>query len=189
LEVALRNALHHTLTQDRQTEDWFDGSFLHIKEQEAVSKAKGSLVRQNKPINANRIVAELHFGFWTSLFDVRYEHHQILWPRLLPSIFPFLPKSLRTRHHLSRQLNRIRNLRNRVFHYEPIWHWNDLPQQHQNILNLLQWLSPTASQHIALFDHFQDMHQQGFSQNRNLLANTFLPQKDAHAKKIKQICL
>lgn len=174
LEVALRNALHRSLTQHFQTENWFDNSFLHSKEQTAINQAKITLTKQNKLTDANRIVAELHFGFWTSLFDVRYEHHQILWPHLLTGVFPFIPKSLRTRRYLSKQLNCVRNLRNRIFHYEPIWYWKDLPQQHQNVLNLLQWLSPTAYQHIMLLDHFQNVHQQGFLKNRSLLVHTFL---------------
>jgi hypothetical protein len=37
-------------------------------------------------------------------------------------------------------LNRIRFLRNRIFHHEPIWHWKDLGQQHKKIPQLLEYV-------------------------------------------------
>lgn len=184
LEVALRNALNDALIEDCQNENWFDGFFLNIKEQKAIQQAKDTLVRQHKQIDANRIVSELHFGFWTSLLDVRYEHQQILWPRLLSRVFPAIPKSLRTRHHISNQLNRIRKLRNRIFHYEPIWHWRDLPQQYQSILDLLKWLSPIACQHIILLDNFRETYQHGLARNRNLIIKNFLNPEDNFSTEI-----
>ncbi|MDC0711753.1 hypothetical protein POL68_25010 [Stigmatella sp. ncwal1] len=33
-------------------------------------------------------------------------------------------------------------LRNRVFHYEPIWHWEDLPQQYASLRQALGWFEP-----------------------------------------------
>lgn len=165
LEVVLRNALHNALFHDFRTENWIDLPFLYPKEQEAIRQAKTSLLKQKKPLEINRIVAELHFGFWTSLFDVRYEHKQTIWPRLLINIFPNIPKPLRTRQYLSKQLNRIRRLRNRVFHYEPIWHWHDLKQQHQSIIFLLNWLSPAVAKHIRKLDRFLEVYDQNFSSN------------------------
>lgn len=161
LEIALRNSLHNAASESYQTESWFDLSFLHLKEQIKVIKAKDNLRREKKPIEAGRIVAELSFGFWTSLFDVRYEHNQVLWPRLLKPVFPFFPKSQRTRSNISRELNRIRRLRNRVFHYEPIWHWQDLVNQHSCIINLVRGLSLFAAEYLTLFDQFKEIHTNG----------------------------
>lgn len=69
---------------------------LHERERTQVSQAKDDLKKLNKKISAARIVAELSFGFWTSLFDIRYEHGQVLWPSLLKPTFLFLPKGQRT---------------------------------------------------------------------------------------------
>jgi len=135
LEITLRNSLHSAITESYQTERWFELSFLHERERGQFNQAKGSLRNEKKTMEAGRIIAELSFGFWTSLFDVRYEHNQILWPKLLKPTFPYLPKGQRTRAFLSRELNRIRFLRNRVFHHEPIWHWKDLAIQHQHLIN------------------------------------------------------
>ncbi|KTD25674.1 Abi-like protein [Legionella israelensis] len=87
LEISLRNSLHHALSQNFETDQWFDLSFLHPREQVQIQKVKDDLKRRKKPLETGRIVAELSFGFWTSLFDIRYEHGQVLWPRMLKKTF------------------------------------------------------------------------------------------------------
>jgi len=141
LEITLRNSLHRAITTAYKTSYWFDLSFLHPKEMAVVNQAKD--------------------GFWTSLFDVRYEYNQTLWPRLLKPVFQHMPKRYRTRQYLSRELNRIRYLRNRIFHYESIWHWKDLSEQHESLINLVRWLSPLAANYVSVFDCFKDVYSNG----------------------------
>ena len=74
LEITLRNSLHQALSTIFDTDHWFELSFLHEKERKQVDKAKDDLRKQKKRITSGRVVAELSFGFWTSLFDIRYEH-------------------------------------------------------------------------------------------------------------------
>jgi hypothetical protein len=176
LEIALRNSLHDTITACYQTEYWFDLPFLHVREKEQTIQAKDNLRKDKKPIEVGRIVAELSFGFWTSLFDVRYEHDQTLWPKLLKPTFPFMPKGQRTRSYLSRELNRIRFLRNRIFHYEPIWHWKDLPQQHDSIIYLIKSLSISAAQYLEPLDDFKHIHDDGKLKIKNKLVNFLIDQ-------------
>jgi len=161
LEITLRNSLHRAITTAYKTSYWFDLSFLHPKEMAVVNQAKDSLKRDRKQIEVGRLVAELSFGFWTSLFDVRYEYNQTLWPRLLKPVFQHMPKRYRTRQYLSRELNRIRYLRNRIFHYESIWHWKDLSEQHESLINLVRWLSPLAANYVSVFDCFKDVYSNG----------------------------
>lgn len=89
-----------------------------------MARAKASLDEIGRPLEPSRVVAGLSFGFWTSLRNQRNE--QRLWPSLLKTAFPFLPKGQRTRKTLSTRLDKVRCLRNRVLHREPIWHWRDL---------------------------------------------------------------
>jgi hypothetical protein len=161
LEISLRNSLHQAISTHFDTEHWFELPFLHPSEKKQITQVINDLKKRKKPIEPGRIVAELSFGFWTSLFDIRYEHGQVLWPRLLKTTFQNLPKGQKTRSFLSRELNRIRFLRNRVFHHEPIWHWKDLYQQHQQILNLTSGLSPAALQFLNLFDQFPESYDNG----------------------------
>ncbi|OIO58522.1 MAG: hypothetical protein COX57_11925 [Alphaproteobacteria bacterium CG_4_10_14_0_2_um_filter_63_37] len=84
-EVTLRNTLHEALSDLTGREDWMTmpGTVLDARELHSVVKACEQLRKGGKEETADRIVAELTFGFWTRLFDRRYEHGQISWPRLL----------------------------------------------------------------------------------------------------------
>lgn len=160
LEVALRNSLHHTASTTFGREDWFESpQILHMKDQPLLSKAKQTLQQQNKPPTPGRIIAELNFGFWTSLLDSRYE--QVLWPKLIKTCFPHMPNTLRTRKTLSKRFNRIRHLRNRVFHHEPIWHWHDLAQQHREVVEAITWIEPALGDLLSTVDRFSAVYRQG----------------------------
>ena len=75
-----------------------------------------------------------------------------------------LSKRQRTRTYLSRELNRIRFLRNRIFHHEPIWHWKDLSAQHLSIINMTNGLSSAASKYLSIFDQFKTVYSDGKKQ-------------------------
>jgi hypothetical protein len=101
LEVTLRNNLHRVVTVHCGTAEWYDRrpSVLTLHEQEAIVKAKAELGRQRKPEEPDRVVAELSFGFWTSLLGKNYE--QKLWPKLLCLMFPHMPRRQRTRANVA----------------------------------------------------------------------------------------
>jgi hypothetical protein len=44
---------------------------LHEQEARKVDAARTALRNAGKPLETRRLVAELTFGFWTALFDVR----------------------------------------------------------------------------------------------------------------------
>jgi hypothetical protein len=161
LEVTLRNTIHQAASAHFNSEYWFDLSHIlqQSHEKDAVLSAKKKLSQNRKPHDAGRIIAELNFGFWTSLFDRRYE--QMLWPRLLQPAFPYLPRRMRTRANLSGRFHTIRQLRNRIFHHEPIWHWQNLEQQHQQTLEALAWIDPAAYAFAQTIDRFPDVYQHG----------------------------
>jgi hypothetical protein len=72
-----------------------------------VDAAVARLRRKGKPIVPGRVVAELTFGFWTNLLDVRYERGQILWPTLLSATFPHLRTVQRTRRIVAKRFKAI----------------------------------------------------------------------------------
>jgi hypothetical protein len=161
LEVAVRNSIHYAISEGLNNNFWFEDHELITKsELTTIADAKQILVRHNKSIEPGRIIAELNFGFWTALFNSRYE--QILWPRFLKTAFPSMPRTLRSRANISKRLNRIRYLRNRVFHYEPIWHWHDLYQQHNEVMETLGWINPVAKELTEVIDNFQEIYQGGW---------------------------
>ena len=163
LEVTLRNSLHTAVARHGGTAMWFDAvpSILYPSELSKIGEAKGKLLLERKPVDAGHVVAELTFGFWTSLLDKRYERK--LWPSLLKSTFPGMPRHIRTRGELSKRLNRIRKLRNRVFHHESILKWGapDLVAQHTEIQAVIGWMSTPMRDTIGLLDRFDTVYANG----------------------------
>ncbi len=168
LEVSLRNSVHDSATAHFKTDTWFDlPGLLFPQEINKVQEAKNTLVKSKKPLDAGRIIPELTFGFWTSLFDVRYE--KILWPWLLKPVVPNMPRHIRIRKNLSKRLNRVRTLRNRIFHHEPIWHWRDLQNQHTEALETIAWVNPAMMAFVQPFDSFEKIYQNGIGKYRNII--------------------
>lgn len=153
VEIALRNSLQAAMTKRYGCEEWFnDRNLLHERDCLSVAAAQQTLIKAGKAVDPSRVVAELGFGFWTSLFDVRYE--QRFWPWLLKPVFPYMPRTLRTRAELSRRLNRVRFLRNRVFHHEPIWYWKDLERQQRELVKVVFWINPAMAKFVSSLDRF-----------------------------------
>jgi len=169
LEITLRNAIYEAAREYFKCDDWFDDpKIIHYRyNQLAIRKAKQGLQRQNKPLESGRIIAELTFGFWTSLLDLRYE--QTLLHKIVKVTFSHMPKTNRTRQYLSPRFNKIRDLRNRVFHHEPIWYWQDLAQQHQDMLEALDWMSPEMKELVMAVDRFDETYNNGFDMIKNKL--------------------
>jgi hypothetical protein len=170
LEIALRNRLHSAISARysigpwEEVPCWLDLAtpILRPEEVSEVNKAKWRLRRQSKPLDVGRMVAELNFGFWNSLLDLRYERSHALWPHLLKEVFPNVPRTDRKRKLISARINKIRLLRNRVFHYEPIWHWKDLDQQHEQLVEVLSWLSSDLLLITGAVDRFDDVLRTGW---------------------------
>jgi len=160
LEITLRNTIHSSATKHFKGDDWLlrkdiiSGNY-EIKELE---KAQKKIERGKKEVSPGRIIAELRFGFWTSLFNARYE--QILWRHIIKRAFPYMPNRIRTRKMLSKRLNEIRDLRNRVFHHEPIWYWN-LRQKHNEILDTISWAEPAMREFVMANNNFLQTYEYG----------------------------
>lgn len=157
-EVALRNAIHSNLSSRFGTEEWYDSVQLELTPWAAgeVTKAKGKINKSHKPLCPGKIVAELQFGFWTSLFEDHYERRTKFMPTGIRTVFPFLPKSQHNRKYIKAKLETIRTLRNRVFHHERIVHWRDLDSQHQIILDVISWINPELlhlAEHVDTYRH------------------------------------
>lgn len=96
------------------------------------------------------MLAELTFGFWTSLFNVQFQ--AVLW-KDLRLVFARCPKPQRQRHNISAALNRIRDLRNRIFHHEPLlWLIPTLLEQHQTGVTVINWVDPELGQWLGNHD-------------------------------------
>ncbi len=153
IEISLRNSINRAMSNYFHTNDWFD-KLLSLDNCEELNReiidAKYKITKRKENINSGKITAELTFGFWTKLFNAKYELQ--LWKPLRLS-FPNMPKSLRQRHRLSAPINRIRNLRNRIYHYEPIiWHIETVEKQIAECYDLLNWINADLVKFAQEFD-------------------------------------
>lgn len=168
VEISLRNAVHAQLSGQFGRPDWWvakhsivgtrarPGAFF--KSQAKIDQAKSELNRRREATSPDKIVCELTFGFWTSLFNSPL-HRDIWGDGRLHLVFAHCPKDIRQRHTISAALNHIRFLRNRVFHYEPIL-WLSEPElgaHHKHCMRILNWLDPDLEQWVAAVDRFPDL--------------------------------
>ena len=154
LEVSLRNAVHETLKTHFQDEYWLKNS-LPAEFSPFILEATQKLTAQRKTITADRIIAELNFGFWSRLFNQRYTN--LLW-KPLRLIFKNTPKHLRQRDTIADALYRIRTLRNRIYHYEPIFgSWQDVENQYSEMQTFLMWLDHDLPKLLTGIDRFANV--------------------------------
>jgi len=144
LEISVAQlAIHSALTAHYHRPDWWeawvgDGDFTWQLGQ--IANAKGKLTKRHEATTPDKVVAELTFGFWSSLFNAAF--HIKLWSSL-HKIFRHCPKSQRQRKNISSALNQIRDLRNRIFHHEPLlWLTPALLDQHAVGRTVISWLDP-----------------------------------------------
>lgn len=167
VEVALRNSLNDVLT-DRYGENWLTHTSIYLtaRDQDAVVATEDRLDEDKDEWGHHDVVAGMSFGFWAGLLSKNYDasthyHKGSFWPLLLKPAFPHMPKHLRQRATIEGRLTRIRRLRNRVFHHEPIWYYGDLADQHSDIIETISWICPDLSRTVSLFDRFAAVHSAG----------------------------
>jgi hypothetical protein len=156
LEVALRNKINRQLVRKYNRTDWYADWYKHPVMRFAwpeINTAIKHLHEEGKPVLPDKIIAGLMFGFWTSLFNDRYERE--LWKNLR-FVFPHMPRQIRQRKNISAPLNDIRRtLRNRIYHNEPIiFNIPILNGHYQNILRLLDWMGVDLLTYNNRIDRF-----------------------------------
>jgi len=83
---------------------------------------KNKLLRDGKNITPDAVISETMFGFWVGLFEDAYsgtDPKKTIWPHIEPTIFPNIATSNRKLAH--NKLLKLKTLRNRMSHHEPIW--------------------------------------------------------------------
>jgi hypothetical protein len=137
LEICLRNHLDDHLTTTYGA-DWMTNGSPPLNElaQKKVRWAQAELKTKKIPATRNAILAELNFGFWTSLLAKQYD--ATIWRSACHRTFRSNGKGL-ARQIIHGRFNAIRRFRNRVAHHEPIFH-ADLEKTHEEILEACSWI-------------------------------------------------
>jgi hypothetical protein len=164
-EISLRNSIDAALAQHHHTAYWFDvPGFLPNWQRNEIAAARQQLSDEGKPHDPGRIIAELKLGFWHSLFNRPFEQH--LWrpnaSAKVLEVFPQISKKQRNRQAVWYRIQRLRNLRNRVMHYEPVWNRRQIAQDHFLILETIRWISEEMFETIAMCDRFPTVLQSGY---------------------------
>lgn len=128
-EVTLRNSIHSEATKlFSNNKEWFRMKRLPCSNKVANKYYKKGRNKKRLPINpppaVDSVVSSLMFGFWVDLLTKNYDdpvNHSLLWPKLIPKVFPNAKGELATRKKLHQRFKFINDFRNRVSHCEPLW--------------------------------------------------------------------
>ncbi|MDQ3692056.1 MAG: hypothetical protein M3464_00295 [Chloroflexota bacterium] len=166
LEKSLRNTIHHAVSAQFKSDTWFDTpGLLRWQQQRDIAIARKKIADRRKPESVDRIVAELGFGFWTTILSRDY--HNGIWNRNnatpLALAFPHLTGRLFQRNLIHARFNDLRGLRNRVFHFEPIWNHPALLVRHGQIVETIGWISPTSAGLLNAITRFSVVYNHGLA--------------------------
>lgn len=143
-EIVFRNAIDIVLTDFSNGADWINIIPLDKDSMHKINEVRNRLIKQNKLITHDRIISELTLGFWTTLFSKKYTQYKFQ-SVLVKKVFKDCPKNQRNIKNIQILVNEIRELRNRVCHYERIIHYIDLKQKYKNIQTCISWISKDLS--------------------------------------------
>lgn len=149
LEIALRNALHRELT-DEFGKKWYESSKCKLNHPGyiKIDNAKKQLKRCHKPIEPNRVIAELSFGFWVTLLGPggrKYNYEMNLWRPALYKAFSSVKVSRKQVHS---RLEYLRIFRNRIAHHEPIFD-RHLEADYNSIIEVTEWICEDTARWIG----------------------------------------
>lgn len=138
-EVVVRNAVADALESTHGPHWPWNSGFERSLPRQAGPGYSSLLDLQNvrsKLTTTGQVIAELKFVFWEKMFTSRHDHR--IWNTQLSRVMPNLDARRSTAEHRKRifdDLNKIRLLRNRIAHHEPIFARNLLED-----FNLIQKL-------------------------------------------------
>ncbi len=123
---------------------------------EIISKVR----RENKrlPIHDD-IVAQMTFGFWCSFLHRKYD--PVIWHRkdAIKIIFPNLPRANKKRSYIEHKIFKIKEIRNRIAHHEPVWNSKvSIFDAHAICLELIHAMSHDAAEMLRRIDKFPTIY-------------------------------
>lgn len=172
LEVAVRNSIHHALSQDLNKMNWIqdhlqlpwpDPAPSHL---DLTQPMLDMLTQAHKKIGATasvgKVIAELNFGFWADLIGARYDS---IWRKSLHKAFPHAHVPRKIIHW---RLESIRNLRNRIAHHEPIitstntlctGRFDETHMSLNALVECVNWVSPATADWLTATTHINQAKQ------------------------------
>lgn len=148
LEISLRNAISEAIEYIHGGSwPWTQGFVVTLPNPRAPSfspRRNLENTARNHP-TVGKVVADLSFAFWEKMLTRR--HQRTIWNSEIRKAFPHAPDHFTAedlREQLRGDVQRIRMLRNRIAHHEPIIA-RDLPQDLNRIIRAIAWRNETAA--------------------------------------------
>ena len=170
-EIMLKNTIHRAMAQEHKLPTWYDnGLRLQASEIELLKRTYRDTQAKNKHA-PDDIVAELSLKFWVNLLRAQYSRD--VWAHLLP-LMPHKPTNIQ-RNDVEAIFNKMREVRNRAYHHEPIWHLAHLVQVHDDALRAIGWFSSRHFRQTKLIDTFPQVHAEGIEVWRKRIEAEMFP--------------
>ena len=144
-EVLLRNSITKNWNEINNCSDWPQNKIGIPKEKayerilEDIDGAKKRV--KKKDINNDDVIASLMLGFWLRMLEPKFDEQNIL---LIKKIFSnkrdWNSRLITDIRKLHEDIDKISYLRNRISHHEPIFHWRDLGEKYDLIVNLIKYI-------------------------------------------------
>lgn len=175
VEILLRNTIHNTLSAFFGRPDWYDGTGVLGKRQQAdVATAKRHIARYKRDETPARVVSQLTFGFWVTILSGTYNDR--LWrpnrQANLKAAFRSAPARMR-RNDIQATYYRANSLRNRAFRHEPLFDQLSLPDDYHRTYEGIAWIDPAMVEKVQLFDRFPHIYHHGRAEIEQRLRELF----------------
>ena len=163
IEIVLRNSID-TMLQKVISKTWLEEeleqqNLLFDYDYEKLSNANKTIKTRYKTVTRGKIISELTFGFWVNLCTKKYNPK--IWTKkgAFKGVFINYPTNLKEEIHLiSSKLAKIKSLRNRIFHYEPILNKNkQYVLVYGDMLEILSYLPNDNSDILYATDNFKEI--------------------------------
>ena len=145
-EIITRNAVAEALSlRHGPSWPWQESFRLSLPSSTGGFNARDELRRAASGCSSTAsVVAGLRFAFWQQMFTQRFD--QSLWAKTMRTVLPGSPDPAhRTRARAFTDLERVRQLRNRIAHHEPIF-GRDLDEDLMTIARVVGLRCPHVGQ-------------------------------------------
>lgn len=145
-EVGVRNSIVSAIEKTYGANWPWETSFeIALRNPRRGYSPRHDLLRCRSLPTAGKIVAELRFVFWEKMLT--YGHDGAIWNAHFRTVFPYTDDMQTVqilRANGNDSLHKIRDIRNRIAHHEPIFKRN-IQDEYDRIREVIHWSNPTAA--------------------------------------------
>ena len=143
-EVVLRNSLHLSWQKVLNDQAWLlnKNGVLLKNEIELIDKVIHKLKNRGGHVSEGKIISNSNFELWGNFYNSVYQKTHFASLKIQ---FPNATNKERSLAEIRKMVGEIRDLRNRVFHHEPIWKRNDLGLIIDNMKRMISWVDTTLT--------------------------------------------